>query len=184
MVNIFTAQGKVSKIQQEVLLPLYTMHETQETATHDWLLVETGRIISKHRHFIEELCDSWTVAAVFRIVKLLGGADRLTVEDFERFTSYVKDGGIKAMVEMLLAAEKERAFVNELRRLPRHVQENAPDMLRKSKDLHSDFIHGFFKEHFGDPSRAPDKLQENFAKSSAFISRLASLAADNLKSMV
>ena len=86
MVNPFTVQAKVSRIQQDVLQPLYTMHPDQEKAEHSWLLVETGRAIGVHQNYIEEICCSRLVAAVFKIVKLLGGADQLTEEDFSRFT--------------------------------------------------------------------------------------------------
>lgn len=181
MVNPFTIQGKINKIQQEVLLPLYTMHEGQEQANHDWLLVETGRVIQKHIPFIEELCLSRLVAVVFKVVKLLGGADRLTEGDFDSFIAYVRDGGLLAMVKMLLAPEKEKVFLNELRRLPYDTRRNAPKMLLKSSELHKDFIQGFFKETYGDTQNAPLKLQENYTRSSDFINRLAEIAGEAIK---
>lgn len=183
MVNPFTAQAKVSLIQQDVLRPLYTMHPGQEKIEHAWLLVETGRAIAVHQNYIEEICRSRLVAAIFKIVKLLGGADQLTEEDFSRFTAYVNDGGIRAMVKMLLSADKERTFVDELRHLPLHVQQNAPLMLEKSSSLHSDFISGFFKEIYGSVQNSPPKLLDNFSKSEKFIKRLAYLAMENQKKM-
>ncbi len=180
MINPFTAQAKVSKIQQDVLRPLYTMNSGQEGAQYDWLLVETGRAISSHQQFIEEVCSSRLVAAIFKIIKLLGGADQLTEEDFTRFTAYVNDGGISAMVKMLLSAKKEKTFVEELKRLPQHIQQNAPLMLERSRSLHSDFINGYFRESHGSVQQTPQKLKENFSKSDDFINRLALLAAENL----
>ncbi len=181
MVNPFTAQAKVSKIQQDVLQPLYTMYSGQETAQFDWLLVETGRAISQHQQYIEEVCSSRMVAVIFKIIKLLGGADQLTEEDFARFTEYVKDGGIKAMVKMLLSVNKEEMFVDELKGLPHHIQQNAPLMLEKSKSLHTDFITEFFKESHGSVKKTPPKLQENFSKADNFMHNLARLAAENLQ---
>lgn len=181
MVNPFTASTKISRIQQDVLQPLYTMNSGQESADHSWLLVETGRAISKHQSYIEEVCCSRLVAIIFKIVKLLGGADQLTEDDFDRFTAYVTDGGIKAMIKMLLAADKEKTFIDELQHLPVHVQANAPQMLAKSKSLHQDFITGFFKENYGSLKNSPQKLKENFSKSNDFIERLSLLATENLK---
>lgn len=181
MVNPFTAQAKISRIQQDVLQPLYTMHSGQENTEHAWLLVETGRAIANHQSYIEEVCCSRLVAVIFKIVKLLGGADQLTEDDFDRFTAYVTDGGIKAMVKMLLASEKEKIFVNELQHLPGRVRANAPQMLAKSKSLHEDFITGFFKESYGSLRDTPQKLQNNFSKSNDFIERLSLLAAESLK---
>ena len=181
MVNPFTAGTKIRKIQQDILRPLYTMYPGQEAAKFSWLLVETGRAISHHRPFMEEVCHSHLVAIIFKIIKLLGGADQLTEEDFTRFTSYVNDGGIKAMVKMLLSANKEKTFIDELAELPHHVRKNAPPMLTKSRSLHSDFITGFFKEMHGSVKKTPQKLRDNFAKSDDFINRLAILAAENQK---
>lgn len=179
MVNPFTAPVKISRIQQDVLQPLYTMYAGQETIDHTWLLAETGKAIAKHQSYIEEVCSSRLVAAIFKIVKLLGGADQLTEEDFDRFTDYVTDGGIKAMIKMLLASEKERTFVDELQHLPAGVRANAPLMLAKSKSLHRDFITNFFKENYGSLKNTPQKLQQNFSKSNDFIERLTLLAAEN-----
>ena len=181
MVNPFTAQAKISRIQQDVLQPLYTMYSGQENIEHAWLLVETGRAIASHQSYIEEVCGSRLVAVIFKIVKLLGGADQLTAEDFDRFTAYVTDGGIKAMIKMLLAAEKEKTFVDELQHLPVNVRQNAPHMLDKSKSLHKDFITGFFKENYGSLNNTPQKLRDNFSKSNDFIERLTLLAVENLK---
>ncbi len=180
MVNPFTVQVKISRIQQDVLYHLYTVYPSQENTDHAWLLVETGRAIASHQSYIEEVCRSRLVKGIFKIVKLLGGADRLTEEDFNRFTAYVNDGGIKAMVKMLLASEKEKTFVEELQLLPSNVQENAPQMLAKSKSLHNDFIVGFFKENYGSFKNTPQKLQSNFSKSHDFIEKLTVLASKNL----
>lgn len=181
MVNPFTAPAKISRIQQDVLQPLYTMYSGQENTKHAWLPVETGRAIAKHQSYIEEVCCSRLVAVIFKIVKLLGGADQLTEEDFDRFTAYVTDGGIEAMIKMLLASEKENTFVDELQHLPVNVQATAPQMLAKSKSLHKDFITGFFKENYGFVKNSPQKLQDNFSKSNDFIERLTLLAMENLK---
>lgn len=182
MVNPFTVQSQIHKLQKEVLRPLYTMYQGQEDAKHDWLLVKTGRVIAEHRFFIEELCRSRFVAVVFKIIKLLGGAEQLTIEDFNRFTSYVNDGGIAAMVKMLLAPEKEKVFLKELHTLPQNIRNNAPMMLKKSSELHSDFINGYFEENYGSLSKVPVKLIENFQKSTDFINRLSAIAAKDIKS--
>ncbi len=182
MINPFTAGNKVRIIQQDVLRPLYTMYSGQDMAEHTGLLAETGRAISDHQHFIEEVCRSRIVAVIFKIIKLLGGADQLTEEDFTRFTAYVNDGGIKAMVKMLLSAEKEKTFIEELQFLPLQVRENAPLMLTKSQNLHSDFIIGFFQEQYGSLEKTPNKLQDNFSLSNDFIKKLTELSSDNLQS--
>ncbi|MBU1566303.1 MAG: hypothetical protein KJ630_11855 [Proteobacteria bacterium] len=176
MINPFTAQAEISRIQQDVLRPLYTMYSGQEAAPHAWLLAETGRAIAGHRHYIEEVCGSRLVSIVFKIIKFLGGAEQLTAEDFARFTSYVNDGGIQAMITMLLAIDKENTFVEELQRLPDHVRTNAAPMLAKAKSLHTDFITGFFQETFGSVDDTPAKLRDNFVRSREFISRLVQLA--------
>ncbi|EKD36085.1 MAG: hypothetical protein ACD_75C01644G0001 [uncultured bacterium] len=180
MINPFTAQAKITRMQQDVLRPLYTVYPGYETMEHDWLLAETGRAITAHQRYIEELCRSRLVSLVFKIVKFLGGAERLTEEDFARFTSYVNDGGIRAMVKMLVAVNKEQTFVEELRRLPLHVRENAPLMLTKSIDLHGDFITGFFSGIYGSVDNTPPRLRDNFSRSRQFIRRLATLAEENL----
>ncbi len=177
MINPFTAQAEISRIQQDVLRPLYTMYLGQDAAPHAWLLAETGRAIADHRQYIEEVCNSRLVAIVFKIIKFLGGAEQLTAEDFARFTSYVNDGGIQAMIAMLLAVDKENTFVEELRGLPDHVRANAAPMLAKAKDLHTDFIYGFFQESFGSVENTPSKLRDNFAKSREFMHRLVQLAS-------
>ncbi|MBW2659407.1 MAG: hypothetical protein JRC87_07445 [Deltaproteobacteria bacterium] len=181
MINPFTADSKIKKIQQEVLRPLYTVYPGQDSAKFSWLLVETGRAISRHQPFIEEACRSQLVAIIFKIIKLLGGADQLSEDDFSRFTAYANDGGIKAMVKMLLSADKEKTFIDELKELPPHVRENAPPMLTKSRSLHNDFVIGFFEEMHGSLERTPEKLRVNFKKSDEFIKRLAALADGNLK---
>ena len=177
MINPFTAKADISRIQQDVLRPLYTMYSGQEAAPHAWLLAETGRAIAGHRRYIEEVCSSRLVAIIFKIVKFLGGAEQLTAEDFARFTSYVNDGGLQAMLAMLLAADKETIFIAELQRLPDHVRANAAPMLSKAKSLHTDFISGFFQESFGSVDNTPAKLRDNFVRSREFMDRLAQLAA-------
>lgn len=178
MINPFTAQAEISRIQQDVLRPLYTMYSGQEAAPHAWLLAETGRAIAGHRRYIEEVCASRLVAVIFKIVKFLGGAEQLTAEDFARFTSYVNDGGLSAMIKMLLAVDKEATFVEELRHLPEQVRANAAPMLAKAKSLHTDFITGFFQETFGSVEATPPKLRENFIRSHDFMNRLVQLATD------
>lgn len=181
MINPFTAQAAISRIQQDVLRPLYTMYSGQEVLSHAWLLAETGRAIAVHRHFIEDVCASRLVAVFFKIVKFLGGAEQLTVEDFARFTSYVNDGGIKAMITMLLAEDKEDTFVLELQRLPNHVRANAASMLAKANSLHTDFITSFFQETYGSIDTTPAKLRDNFLRSREFMRRLVHLAAAHQK---
>lgn len=176
MVNPFTIQSKIHKLQQEVLAPLYTMHPEQETVGHEWLLTLTGRVIEKNRKFLEEIAASRLVATVFKIVKLLGGADGLSEADFERFTSYVNAGGLRAMVKMLLAADKQTTFLSELKTLPAVNRNNAPQMLKKSAELHHDFIKDFFKEQYGNVKNTPTKLVDNFDKANEFILQLAALA--------
>ena len=176
MINPFTAQADICRIQQDVLRPLYTMYAGQEAAPHAWLLAETGRAIAGHRRYIEDVCSSRLVAVIFKIVKFLGGAEQLTAEDFARFTSYVNDGGLQAMITMLLAVDKEATFTQELQRLPHHVRANAAPMLTKAKSLHTDFITGFFQESFGSVDKTPLKLRDNFVRSREFIDRLVQLA--------
>ncbi len=176
MVNPFTLHTKISKIQQEVLDPLYT---SQNSFKHEWLLAETGRVVEKHKNYIEELCRSRLISAIFKVVKLLGGADRLTVNDFDRFTGYVNKGGLQAMIKMLVSVDKERSFKEELKRLPKHVQANAPDMLQKSRLLHKDFINSYLKQSFGDIKSTPQNLQDNFTHTDLFIGKLVLLATNN-----
>lgn len=175
MINPFTLPSRITQLQAEILQPLYTIHPDLDKG-HPWLLVLTGRIIEKHRPFLEEIAQSRLVASVFKIVKLLGGANQLTEDDFERFTSYVNDGGLKAMVTMLLAANKEKTFLAELSNLPPLVQNNAARMLFKSAALHTDFIHGFFIEQHGSLKTTPQALLDNYLLSDRFIKRLACLA--------
>jgi hypothetical protein len=181
MINPFTLQHKIHKFQQDVLIPLYTMHQNQESAEHDWLLAQTGRVIDKNESFLEELSRSSLVATVFAIVKFFGGADQLSNEDFDRFTSYVRDGGLKAMVKMLLAEEKEKTFLAELQSLPTGIQENAQSMLIKSSLLHKDYITGFFTQNYGSLEATPKKLIDNCQKSTLFIEKLAALAKQKIR---
>lgn len=179
MVNPFTLHSKISKIQQEVLDPLYC---DQNELSHSWLLAETGRVISRNKKFIQELCSSRLISTIFKVIKVLGGADQLTVDDFDRFTGYVNDGGLDAMVTMLVAADQEKSFLLELRELPLHVQVNAPIMLRKARCLHEDFINSHFKRLFGDLKVTPTKLQDNFVLSDKFMERLVILSSNNQSS--
>lgn len=178
MINPFTVHSKIQKLQQDVLQALYTMHPQQGKVDFDWLLVMTGRVIETNRPFMEELAESQLVATVFKIVKLLGGADNLTHGDFESFTSYVNDGGLKAMVTMLLAADKEKAFTRELKNLPPHIRQNAHRMLTKSATLHQEFIRSYLTEQYGRLEAAPGQLIINYEKSTDFILRLSSLAKE------
>ncbi|MFW2366070.1 MAG: hypothetical protein ACN4GW_06615 [Desulforhopalus sp.] len=180
MVNPFTIQTKISTIQQDVLRPLYTLEQGSEEKSHSWLLVETGRAIGRHQRYIEELCASRLVSAAFKVVKLLGGAEQLTEDDYRRFTSYVNDGGIKAMVKMLLSVDKEKTFLEELEMLPLGVRQNASQMLHKSSALHNDFINGYLQDNFGSLSSSPPKIIDNFNKSQQFINTLANLAASKM----
>jgi len=176
MINPFTIQSKIDRIQEEVLAPLYTVAGGQANADHNWLLAETGRAISKHQRFIHEVCGSRLVAAAFKVVKILGGADQLTQEDFDRFTSYVNEGGISAMLKMLLSVEKEKVFVAEIQGLPLQVQQNAAKMLAKSNILHTDFVTHFLKQTFGSLENSPEQLRANLTASTDFITRLTVLA--------
>ena len=176
MINPFTVANTIKEIQQDVLRPLYVMYPGKENADYDRLLAETGRAIASHQGFIEEMSRSSLVAFIFKIIKLFGGADQLTEEDFNRFTSYVNDGGLAAMLKMLLSEDREKTFVDELARLDVAIRRNAAPMLAKSRDLHRDFITGFFQETYGSLKNTPQKLRDNFTRSDAFIHRLSLLA--------
>lgn len=181
MINPFTLQHKIHKFQQDVLGPLYTMHQNQKNAEHDWLLVQTGKVIDENESFLVELSRSSLVATVFAIVKFFGGADELSNEDFNRFTSYVREGGLKAMVKMLLTEEKEKTFLAELQRLPTHIQKNAQSMLSKSSLLHENYVTEFFMQNYSSLEATPKKLIDNCQKSTSFIDRLAELAEQNIR---
>ncbi|WP_163339749.1 hypothetical protein [Desulfopila sp. IMCC35008] len=176
MINPFSLQSKISKLQNDVLQPLYTMHSGQEGSRHEWLMAETAKVIERNRPFLEEVSRSSFIAAIFTIVKLFGGADQLSHDDFNRFTRYVNDGGLESMVKMLLSVDKEKTFLDELASLPQHIRENAPLMLTKSAELHDDFIEGYFRQQYGGPGAVPIKLQNNRLKSTAFIQHLADIA--------
>ena len=176
MINPFSLQTRIARLQQEVLTPLYTMHPGQAETDHPSLLAATGKVIETHRPFLEEVSRSSLLAGIFAIVKLFGGAEQLSREDFARFTGYVNEGGLQAMVAMLLAADMEQAFLDELRGLPAHVRANASLMLAKSAELHEEFIAGYFRDTYGSQDAAPPKLQENRQRSTTFIRRLATLA--------
>ena len=180
MINPFTVQTKIDSIQQDVLKPLYTM-SSQQFGEYSWLLAETGRAVARHQSFIEELCSSRLVAAVFSIVKLLGGAEQMTQLDFDRFTSYVNDGGLGAMIKMLLSVDREKVFSFELSKLPENIQHNAPLMLAKAKALHGDFITAFFEQSYGTLHNTPEQLRTHLALSTEFIENLTVLAQKNLE---
>ena len=180
MINPFTLQSKIKNLQKDVLAPLYTMHHDQEKSEHNWLLYRTGQVIENNRLFIEELSKNRLIAFAFSIIKILGGADNLDVEDFDRFSSYVKDGGLRAMVKMLLSAKKEETFVAELQGLPANIRSNAPKMLAKSATLHDEYVTAYFIQNYGSLRATPQKLLENSKKSTAFIERLAALAQKHL----
>jgi hypothetical protein len=175
MINPFTIAGKIEQIQKEVLAPLYGSRQL-DNEEFPQLLARTGEIIAKHQGFFEEVSRSSLVAMIFKIIKLFGGAEALTEDDFTRFTSYVNDGGLRAMVTMLKSNNMESTFVEELGRLDEHVRQNAAPMLSKSRELHHDFIHGFLSDVYGSPANSPAKIQENFAEADGFIKSLADLA--------
>ena len=177
MINPFTVAGKIEQIQKEILEPLYGT-PGQEQMEFDGLLRSTGEVIAKYQDFFLEVSRSSLVAMIFKIIKLFGGADGLTEKDFFRFTSYVNDGGLQAMITMLKSDDKEKTFVEELGRLDAEVRANAAPMLAKSRELHSDFIQGYLIENYGSVAGAPENIQENFSKSDAFIRRLTDLAAE------
>lgn len=176
MINPFTLHSKIHRLQNDVMESLYTMHKKQQEAKHDWLLAMTGKVIEANRSFLEELSRSNLISMIFAIVKLFGGADQLSMDDFNRFTSYVNDGGLKAMTKMLLATDKEKVFLSELKSLPPHIQVNARNMLEKSALLHHDFIKGYLIQQYGSFDATPEKLQDNFIKSTAFIKSLSEVA--------
>ncbi|WP_028580950.1 hypothetical protein [Desulfogranum japonicum] len=181
MLNPFTLQSKIAQIQSDVLSPLYTDHPRQGLDSHQQLMAQTGDHIAAHAGFIKQICTSTLVSIAFSIVKFLGGAPQLTREDFDRFTNYVRDGGLEAMLKMLHAADMEVTFISELQILPANIQQNAPGMLRKSRALHDEFITDFFRKQYGSTSAVPDALRENKSLSEEFIERLAALADTNLK---
>lgn len=176
MINPFTVSGKIKQIQNDVLHPLYTVQDDDKQPSYEDLLGKTGQAIARHQPFIEEVSSSTLVALIFTIVKLFGGADSLTEKDFQRFTSYVNDGGLQAMITMLLATDKDKVFTEELGQLDRHIRENAAPMLKKSRELHREFISGFFLEKYGSLEQTPQELQKNFSRSDAFIKHLSELA--------
>lgn len=176
MINPFTIGSRIQSLQHDVLAPLYTMHSTQAESEHDWLMAETGRIVEQNIPFLEEVAKSNLISTIFTLVKLFGGAERLSHEDFKRFTGYVNSGGLRAMVRMLLSEDKEATFLSELKELPPHIQNNAQLMLDKSAVLHDEFIEGYFHQQYGSSEAVPAKLNANRKKSTEFIRRLAVLA--------
>lgn len=155
MINPFTLQSQIHRLQHDVMEPLYTMHKGQLGAKHDWLLAVTGKVIEANRSFLEEMSRSSLISTIFAVVKLFGGADQLSMDDFHRFTSYVNEGGLEAMTKMLLAADKEKVFLSQLDSLPPHIQVNARHMLAKSAVLHNDFIEGYLIQQYGSLDAAP-----------------------------
>ncbi len=176
MINPFTLQSKIHRLQHDVMEPLYTMHKEQLGAKHGWLLAMTGKVIETNRSFLEEMSRSSLISTIFAVVKLFGGADQLSMDDFHRFTSYVNDGGLKAMTKMLLSVDKEKVFLSELDSLPPHIQVNARHMLAQSAILHNDFIEGYLRQQYSSVDTTPAKLQDNCRSSTAFINNLAELA--------
>ena len=182
MINPFKAQAQVRQIQHDVLQPLYTMYPGQHDSNHEQLLAETGEAIARHKDFIHAVCSSLLVSIIFNVVKLLGGAEQLTRGDFDRFTSYVNDGGIDAMLAMLESNDKDGTFLKELATLPPRVQQNAPLMLARANGLHGDFIRDYFSKAYGSLDATPVELIHNFEQSTAFIARLTVLAQQFLSS--
>ncbi len=176
MINPFAVAGKITTIQQEVLAPLYGTSAQYEDTPFALRLAETGRVIDRHQQFFEEVSRSSLVAMIFKIIQMFGGADGLTEQDFSRFTSYVNDGGLQAMIAMLKSDNMEKTFVDELTKLASHVLENAPPMLEKSRELHQDFIQGYLSDEYGSFAQSPKRLQQNFLLADEFILRLAELS--------
>lgn len=173
MINVFTLPGKIKDIQLDVLGPLYIDHSHQDK-DHDELLRFTGKSIGMHKVFIEDVCKSKFIKIVFKIVKALGFADDLSHKDFDHFTSYVNDGGLDAMLNMLKCVDMDKAFVEELNMLPRHVQRNAPHMLERASNLHWNYVHTYLQDRHNNV--IPDILLKRLRLSDHFIKRLVKLA--------
>lgn len=177
MINPLTLYSKIMKIQKEVMLPLYGNHPGYVKVDHDILLKLVGKRIEPHVEFIHELCNSKFIAVAFKFIKLIGGAPQLTEEDFERFTNYVKDGGVEAMLVMLDADDKFKAFSAELERLPQRVRNNAELMLTKSKVLHEEFVEEYLRKEYKTVKNASVPLRR-LAETDLFIERLIQLSRE------
>lgn len=178
MINPLTLYSKIKELQADVLEPLYTNHTSQDKG-HEELLRLTAKRIIPHKLFIEEIFRSTFVKVAFTIVKALGFADQLTNDDFARFTNYVNDGGIDGMLNMLKSADMELAFMEELGKLPSHIQLNAPIMLDKARSLHHDFITGYLHDIYGPTQDIPPVLLLRERETDAFIDTLSKLAHKN-----
>ncbi len=175
MINPITLYTKITRIQKEVLAPLYTTHSRMKE-DHSILLEITGRSIMEHESYIEDVCNSKFIRLCFNIIKKLGGCKDLHIDDFDRFTNYVKDGGLTAMMVMLKSNDKEQAFVDELDKLPKRVRENAHAMLLKSRWLHEDFVTEFLTKEYGAFEVVPDILTEHLKLTNLFMDGLIELA--------
>lgn len=175
MINPLTLYSNIMKIQAEVMKPLYGNHPGYDNIEHNVLLYLTGKKIAPHAAFIHELCNSTFIAVAFKFIKLIGGAPQLTEEDFERFTNYVKDGGIEAMLIMLDSEDKFKAFSEELERLPQRVRDNAEEMLRKSRSLHKEFVLEYLRKEYKN-KKMPEAPLHRLNETDLFIEKLVQLA--------
>lgn len=178
MINPLTLYSKIQQLQLDVLGPLYIDH-TNQMKTHDELLRFTGKSIEPWKGFIEDVFNSTFVKLAFKVVKALGFADQLTKEDFQRFTNYVNDGGLDAMLNMLKCVDMEKAFMEELAMLPPEIQLNAPIMLEKARVLHQDYILGYLQKKYGPAKFIPSILLRRQRETDEFIEKLAKLAHKN-----
>jgi len=173
MINPLTLYYKIMRMQKEVMKPLYGTPGYAHL-DHNVLLLLTGKAIAPHAAFIHEVCNSSFIAVCFKCLKLIGGATQLTEEDFERFTNYVKDGGLEATLKMLEADDKFKAFSDELAILPKRVRDNAELMLTKFKVLHTDFVMTHLcKNNYG---TMPEICTKRVIQTNAFIARLMLLS--------
>jgi len=173
MINVLTMYFKVQSIQEQVMSALYTRN-SYEDAEHKVLLKYTGQNIMEHKEYINDVCRSSFIRGCFNIIKKIGGCPDLTIEDFDRFTNYVKDGGLDSMWFMLKSENQEEAFVDELDRLPKRVRDNAHAMLTKARALHEDFVTAYLYNKF--PQSIPGILIQHFNDTNAFLARLVALA--------
>jgi hypothetical protein len=174
MINPLTLYSKIMRMQKEVMKPLYGNHPSYAHVNHDKLLLLTGKAIAPHVALIHEVCSSPFIAVYFKCIKLIGGAPQLTEDDFERFTNYVKDGGLEAMLRMLEAEHKFNTFSDELAVLPQRVRDNAELMLTKSKVLHTDFVIAYLRKNNDGP--IPEVCTNRVLQTNAFIDRLMQLS--------
>lgn len=176
MINPLTLYSKIKQLQLDVLGPLYVDHNKQHEKTHEELLYITGKRIAEDKDFIEDVCKSKFIRLAFKLIHMLGGADGLTVEDFDRFTNYVNDGGLDAMLNMLKSPDMDKAFVEELNVLPRHVRDNAYDMLKKARYLHEDYVSEYLKARYGTVNNIPSILLQRLNETNNFMDGLVVLA--------